>query len=86
MSAKFLDAFHRFYEFDVRGQGRKTGYDKDAFEVDPTQPAFTRRRELFVVSFSTASETEAALRLRLTPIYLRSPQPWMQLISREANS
>jgi photosystem II protein len=29
-------------------KGRKTGYDKNAFEVDPVQPAFTRRRELFV--------------------------------------
>jgi len=27
---------------------RKTGYDKDAVEVDPAQPAFTRRREVFV--------------------------------------
>ena len=26
----------------------KTGYDKTAKEVDPAQPAFTRRRELFV--------------------------------------
>ncbi|EIE19148.1 hypothetical protein COCSUDRAFT_59631 [Coccomyxa subellipsoidea C-169] len=31
-------------------KGRKTGYDKGAFEVDPIQPAFTRRRELFVIS------------------------------------
>lgn len=27
---------------------RKTGYDKNAVEVDPAQPAFTRRREVFV--------------------------------------
>lgn len=25
---------------------RKTGYDKNAVEVDPAQPAFTRRREV----------------------------------------
>jgi hypothetical protein len=28
-------------------QNRKTGYDKSAVEVDPSQPAFTRRREVF---------------------------------------
>ena len=30
-------------------QGRKTGYDKKAFETDPALPAFTRRREVFAV-------------------------------------
>ena len=28
-------------------QNRKTGYDKKALEIDPAQPAFTRRREVF---------------------------------------
>lgn len=28
-------------------KNRKTGYDKNALEIDPAQPAFTRRREVF---------------------------------------
>ena len=31
--------------------GRNTGYDKSAVEVDPSQPAFTRRREVCAYLF-----------------------------------
>ena len=40
----------RFYKIQIAWllQKKKDNYDRSAKEVDPTQPAFTRRREAFV--------------------------------------